>query len=144
MAVILSRRRRIPAFVLCNWHELDCCYACAPWHFLYFLLEPQGQGSLRPTFSPVTRGELPLVLEEVLAARAASSSRLFFRSNSRSSASMVVEGALFWIGTAGAWAFPRPSPSSGSRPCAGERLCAGRAASPGSALPLAACPSAEG
>jgi hypothetical protein len=27
----------------------------APWHFLYFLPEPQGQGSLRPTFSPVRR-----------------------------------------------------------------------------------------
>src|SRR3990170_1151931 len=25
------------------------CYA-APWHFLYFLPLPQGQGSLRPTF----------------------------------------------------------------------------------------------
>ena len=23
--------------------------ACAPWHFLYFLPEPQGHGSLRPT-----------------------------------------------------------------------------------------------
>ena len=30
-------------------------YASAPWHFLYFLPEPQGQGSLRPTFSPVRR-----------------------------------------------------------------------------------------
>ena len=25
----------------------------APWHFLYFLPLPQGQGSLRPTFSSV-------------------------------------------------------------------------------------------
>src|SRR5882724_10054962 len=24
-----------------------------PWHCLYFLLEPQGQGSLRPIFAPV-------------------------------------------------------------------------------------------
>src|SRR5690606_22383777 len=28
--------------------------ATAPWHFLYFLPLPQGQGSLRPTFSVVT------------------------------------------------------------------------------------------
>jgi hypothetical protein len=27
------------------------CRFYAPWHFLYFLPEPQGQGSLRPTFS---------------------------------------------------------------------------------------------
>jgi pilus assembly protein CpaE len=27
----------------------------APWHFLYFFPLPQGQGSLRPTFSPVRR-----------------------------------------------------------------------------------------
>ena len=26
----------------------DCA---APWHFLYFLPDPQGQGSLRPTFA---------------------------------------------------------------------------------------------
>ena len=30
--------------------EVDSC-AYAPWHFLNFLPEPQGQGSLRPTFS---------------------------------------------------------------------------------------------
>ena len=30
-------------------------YAAAPWHFLYFLPEPQGHGSLRPTLSPVPR-----------------------------------------------------------------------------------------
>ena len=30
-------------------------YFSAPWHFLYFLPLPQGQGSLRPTFLPVRR-----------------------------------------------------------------------------------------
>jgi len=29
-------------------------YTAAPWHFLYFLPEPQWQGSLRPIFSPRT------------------------------------------------------------------------------------------
>src|SRR5208337_4925959 len=29
-------------------------YSPAPWHFLYFLPLPHGQGSLRPTFSPRT------------------------------------------------------------------------------------------
>src|ERR1700722_8248300 len=28
----------------------------APWHFLNFLPEPQGQGSLRPTFCPTLTG----------------------------------------------------------------------------------------
>lgn len=52
-------------------------YPCAPWHFLYFLPDPHGQGSFRPTFSPVTRGPLPFVLGAP-AARACSSSRFFF------------------------------------------------------------------
>src|ERR1043165_3754967 len=30
---------------------LDCDHAAVPWHFLYFFPEPQGQGSLRPTFA---------------------------------------------------------------------------------------------
>src|ERR1035437_6650353 len=33
--------------------------AYAPWHFLYFLPLPQGQGSLRPVFWPVTTGVAP-------------------------------------------------------------------------------------
>src|ERR1700753_3772980 len=68
--------------------------ASAPWHFLYFLPEPHGQGSLRPTLSPVRRGALPLVSAVAeLTERACSSSRCFFFWNSRSSASIVVEGA---------------------------------------------------
>src|SRR5579863_1209435 len=31
-------------------------YALRPWHFLYFLPEPQGQGSLRPTLAPARTG----------------------------------------------------------------------------------------
>jgi hypothetical protein len=30
--------------------------AAVPWHFLYFLPEPQGQGSLRPTLAPERTG----------------------------------------------------------------------------------------
>ena len=33
----------------CGGAEVAKAYT-APWHFLYFLPEPQGQGSLRPTF----------------------------------------------------------------------------------------------
>ena len=75
-------------------------YTFVPWHFLYFLPEPHGQGSLRPTFSPVTRGELPLVAAEAPALRAWLSSSCFLRWNSRSRASMVVEGARVAMGTA--------------------------------------------
>jgi hypothetical protein len=65
-------------------------YFPTPWHFLYFFPDPQGQGSLRPTFSPVRRcvGWLASPPERL----AASSSRCFFRWNSFSSASIVVEG----------------------------------------------------
>src|SRR5438128_11227886 len=35
-------------------HEIN--HALAPWHFLYFFPEPQGQGSLRPTFAPARTG----------------------------------------------------------------------------------------
>ena len=31
--------------------DLEVTYATAPWHFLYFLPLPQGQGALRPTLS---------------------------------------------------------------------------------------------
>src|SRR6266849_7336959 len=31
-------------------------HAVAPWHFLYFLPEPHGHGSLRPTFAPARTG----------------------------------------------------------------------------------------
>src|SRR6202521_2956114 len=31
-------------------------HVLAPWHFLYFLPEPQGQGSLRPTLAPARTG----------------------------------------------------------------------------------------
>src|SRR5580693_9465433 len=66
-------------------------YASTPWHFLYFFPLPHGQGSLRPTFSPVLRcaGLLASPPPERLAA---SSSRCFLRWNSFSSASIVVEG----------------------------------------------------
>ena len=33
-----------------------CHYTFAPWHFLYFLPDPQGQGLLRPTFAPARTG----------------------------------------------------------------------------------------
>src|SRR5258707_13434566 len=80
-------------FVLADWLSLllTCCfYASVPWHFLYFLPEPHGQGSLRPTFSPVRRW-LGWLAAEPPAMLAAANSRCFLRANSFSSASMVVE-----------------------------------------------------
>jgi FixJ family two-component response regulator len=77
-----------------------------PWHFLYFFPLPQGQGSLRPTLSPVRRcvGSL----ESPPPCRlAAASSRSFLRWNSFSSSSMVVEGLRVGI------AISRGAPSPG-------------------------------
>src|SRR5450759_772478 len=37
----------------------DVRFTYAPWHFLYFFPLPQGQGSLRPVFCPVTTGVAP-------------------------------------------------------------------------------------
>jgi hypothetical protein len=34
----------------------NVCPTQAPWHFLYFFPDPQGQGSLRPTFAPTFTG----------------------------------------------------------------------------------------
>src|SRR5229473_1027760 len=34
----------------------NVCPTQAPWHFLYFFPDPQGQGSLRPTFAPARTG----------------------------------------------------------------------------------------
>jgi len=31
-------------------------YAAAPWHFLYFLPDPHGQGSFRPTLAAARTG----------------------------------------------------------------------------------------
>ncbi len=36
--------------------EIYCHYESLPWQCLYFLPEPQGQGSLRPTFCPTRTG----------------------------------------------------------------------------------------
>jgi hypothetical protein len=36
--------------------DKNVCPTQAPWHFLYFLPDPQGQGSLRPTFAPTFTG----------------------------------------------------------------------------------------
>ena len=104
------------------------CYVVAPWHFLYFLPEPQGQSSLRPTFSPVCRGPEPLVSAEAeLTERACSSSRCFFFWNSRSSASMVVEGAR--LGGVGAfWRAAGALVCSGG-PDGGSAFCGAAAAS---------------
>src|SRR5437764_6145307 len=65
-------------------------YAVTPQHFLYFLPEPHGQGSLRPTLAaPRTTcwGLLPLVAPAI---RACSSSRFLRRWNSSSRSSTEV------------------------------------------------------
>src|SRR5438270_13747186 len=67
-----------------------CLQAATPQHFLYFLPDPQGQGSLRPTLAaPRTTcwGVLPLVAP---AMRACSSSRFLRRWNWSSRSSMEV------------------------------------------------------
>src|SRR5580700_2546350 len=51
----------------------------APWHFLYFLPEPQGQGSLRPTFSAPRTTCWTVRCSPPPAIRACSSSRRFLR-----------------------------------------------------------------
>ena len=33
-----------------DWHQAPAPDCTTPWHFLNFLPDPQGQGSLRPTF----------------------------------------------------------------------------------------------
>ncbi len=48
---IFARRKSCKIWVALSAHLAG--YFSAPWHFLYFFPEPQGQGSLRPTFSPV-------------------------------------------------------------------------------------------
>src|ERR1700690_1533215 len=53
-------------------------YWPAPQHFLYFLPLPQGQGSLRPTFSP-ERTTCCTCMSPAPAIRACSSSRFFLR-----------------------------------------------------------------
>jgi hypothetical protein len=57
--VILTRERSEGEeslhLLFSEYHVDGRLYASAPWHFLNFLPEPHGQGSLRPTFSPVRR-----------------------------------------------------------------------------------------
>src|SRR5207249_4821782 len=36
--------------------DRNVCPTHAPWHFLYFFPDPQGQGSFRPTFAPTLTG----------------------------------------------------------------------------------------
>src|ERR1019366_4861537 len=56
----------------------DGFYCSAAWHFLYFFPDPQGQGSLRPTFSPVRRC-VGALASPAPAKLAASNSRCFLR-----------------------------------------------------------------
>src|SRR5215472_4970860 len=63
----------------------------APWHFLYFLPEPQGQGSLRPTFSVPRTTCCTVRCSPPPAMRACSSSRRFFRWKASSRSSTEVE-----------------------------------------------------
>src|SRR5882757_9668120 len=119
-------------FVLADWLSLllTCCfYASVPWHFLYFFPEPHGQGSLRPTFSPVRRGAAPLVSAvAVLTERACSSSRCFFLWNSRSRASIVVDGGRLDTGEGTGWRAAGALVCCGGTP-GGKRLAGLAAAS---------------
>src|SRR5437899_12830839 len=81
-------------------------YAVTPQHFLYFLPEPHGQGSLRPIFAaPRTTcwGLLPLVAP---ARRACSSSRFLRRSNCASRSSTEVAARRREEVAGGCWPSP--------------------------------------
>src|ERR1700739_2184786 len=62
----------------------------APWHFLYFLPEPQGEGVLRPTFSAPRTTCCTVLCSLLPAMRACSSSRRFLRWKASSSSSTEV------------------------------------------------------
>src|ERR1700692_746117 len=50
-----ARRTRNNLFMRHLYRRRHCLFGTpvqAPWHFLYFLPLPQGQGSFRPTFGP--------------------------------------------------------------------------------------------
>src|ERR1051326_9330529 len=85
------------------------CYAVvpAPWHFLYFLPDPHGQGSFLPTLAAPRTTCCGAVLPFDPAMRACSSSRFLRRWNCASRSSMEVEARLRGGGGAGCWS---PSP----------------------------------
>src|SRR5271170_3588786 len=89
ISVLFIEPDRVTAFYAVN--STPTAYPSNPWHFLYFLPDPHGHGSLRPTLSPVRRWatSFPPLLP---AMRACSSSRFFLRWNSASIWSMVVDG----------------------------------------------------
>src|SRR6516162_1217824 len=66
----------------------------APWHFLYFLPDPQGQGSFLPTLSPPRTTCCGVVFPFDPAMRACSSSFFLRRWNCASKSSMEVEARL--------------------------------------------------
>src|SRR5215468_9918443 len=67
--------------------------ALAPQHFLYFLPEPQGQGSLRPTLAPLRTTCCTGARSPAPAMRACSSSRRLRRWNASSTSSIEVATA---------------------------------------------------
>ncbi len=126
-----------PASDLCSLGWLGPCFY-APWHFLYFFPLPHGQGSLRPTFSPVRRcvGWLDSPPPCRLAA---ASSRCFLRWNSFSSSSIVVEGWRVGI----AISRGAPSPASGLRGTGHRRRLGNRTRRAAAPHPPAARPARE-
>src|SRR5215471_16397931 len=76
----------------------------APWHFLYFLPDPQGQGSLRPTLADPRTTCCGVVLPFDPAMRACSSSRFLRRWNCASRSSIEVDARLRGgVGDGGCW-----------------------------------------
>src|SRR4051812_34701938 len=108
------RSRRLPASVrMCaDGYYLRLYYQAvvpAPWHFLYFLPEPQGQGSFLPTLAAPRATCCGAVLPLEPAMRACSSSFFLRRWNCASRSSMEVEARLRGGCVAGCW-----SPSVGA------------------------------
>src|SRR5712675_2862839 len=88
--------RLSPYLPSCGLGAQRCCvptwkdYVVAPWHFLYFLPEPQGQGSLRPTLALPRTTCCTVWASPDPAMRACSSSRRFLRWKDSSSSSTEV------------------------------------------------------
>src|SRR6267154_3906742 len=99
-SIAIDSRSRLP-----QKRDKNVCPTHAPWHFLYFFPEPQGQGSLRPTFAPARTTRWIGWRSPAPAIRACSSSRRLrrWKASSRSSTEVATKRG-------GRWPFPSVPP----------------------------------